>query len=36
MKTALQIAKNETPQHRKSKEQACAEKANKWMDPATP
>ena len=36
MKTALQIAKNETPQHRKAKEQACAEKANKWMDPATP
>ena len=29
MKTAVQIAKNETPQRRKAKEQACAEKANK-------
>ena len=29
MKTALQIAKNETPKDRKAKEQALAEKANK-------
>ncbi len=29
MKTALQIAKNETPKDRKAKEQAGAAKANK-------
>ena len=29
IKTALQIAKNETPKDRKAKEQALAEKANK-------
>ena len=32
MKTALDIAKNETPKDRKAKEQARAEKANKWTD----
>ena len=36
MKTALQIAKNGTPKDTKAKEQAQAEKANKWMDPTTP
>ena len=36
IKTALQIAKNETPKDRNAKEQAQAEKANKWMDPTTP
>ena len=36
MKTALQIAKNGTPKNRNAKEQAQAEKANKWMDPTTP
>ena len=29
IKTALEIAKNETPKYRKAKEQALAEKANK-------
>ena len=33
---ALQIAKNGDLEKRKAKEQARAEKANKWMDPATP
>ena len=32
VKTALQIAKNGTPKDRKGKEQARAEKANKWTD----
>ena len=32
MKTALQIAKNGDPEDRKAKEQARAEKANKWTD----
>ena len=36
MKTAVQIAKNETPQDRKAKERARAEKANKCTDPVTP
>ena len=36
IKTALHIAKNETPKDRKTKEQPQAEKANKWMDPTTP
>ena len=36
MKTALQIAKNGTPKDTKAKEQAHAEKANKWTDPTTP
>ena len=36
IKSALQIAKNGTPKDTKAKEQAQAEKANKWMDPTTP
>ena len=32
----MQIAENETPKDRNAKEQAQAEKANKWMDPTTP
>ena len=32
MKTSLEIAKNEIPKDRKAKEQALAEKANKWTD----
>ena len=32
MKTALEIAKKETPKDRKAKQQAGAEKANKWTD----
>ena len=36
MKTALQIAKNRTTKETKAKEQAQAEKANKWMDPTAP
>ena len=35
MKTALQIAKNGDPEDRKAKEQARAEKANKWTDPSS-
>ena len=36
MKTAPQIAKKETPTDRKAKEQALAEKANKWTDSSSP
>ena len=32
---ALQIAKNEYPEDRNAKEQARAEKANKWTDPSS-
>ena len=32
IKTALEIAKNETPKDRMAKEQARAENANKWTD----
>jgi len=35
MKTALQIAKNGDSEDRKAKEQARAEKANKWKDPSS-
>ena len=35
MKTALQIPKNGDTEDRKAKEQAPAEKANKWTDPSS-
>ena len=35
MKTALQIVKNGDAEDRKAKEQAWAEKANKWTDPSS-
>ena len=35
IKTAQEIAKNETPKDRKAKEQARGEKANKWTDPSS-
>ena len=34
MKTDVQIAKNRDPEVRKAKEQARAEKANRWTDPS--
>ena len=35
MQTALQIVKNEDTEDRNAKEQARAEKANKWTDPSS-
>ena len=35
IKTALEIAKNETTKDRKAKERARAEKANNWTDPSS-
>ena len=35
MKKSLQIARNGDPEDRQAKEQARAEKANKWTDPSS-